>query len=299
MSFEKTRLFSSFEENEEFEAQRTEKQEYSEEERNLDCGLSKEVINDLDAARCTGEELFLSRIGSKFASDVEQALPKICHELDTDTNDWELLVSPIKKIIISEFTGNFEELLSMLDKFKSVSSVQVQSMVSINKILITSNHRVSYTLEINRCSAFALDIEKDLILPKIKIRKSLLDNIGMFGSVSVITGIEEWFEGITASGNTHYLPLVEFYAEKRFNSVYIFNKVFGTKLRSLNNINCSIDYYCNDGKLEDAIKFTRYGSYFISETPFVTLTMKIEHGDFKTDAVEVDIAVLKGSSEYE
>lgn len=295
MSFEKTKLFSETEDDKSSDIQISEEEKRpTEEEGHLDSGVESEDIEDSDYLKIDEDKLYFDRVGKKFARNVEQ---RIVAMSNGQISSWEDTSDSIREIHIREYTGDFNSLLDMLSKFNCLRYVKIESMLSVDVAILHENYKDSYTIEIEECSLLKLDIGERNRLPKIKIKKSLCDEIGIFRSISIVTGMEEWFEEVTNIGSTEYTEQVEFVLGKRFNKVYLFNQLFGTKLRSLRSVECDIECTTSseDFDVEDILHTTRFGSYFTEKASLI-ITMELKHGDFNSGKLEVNHYFSEGDS---
>lgn len=295
MSFKKTKLFSEAEDDKSSDIQVSEEEKRPAEEEYADSGVEVKDIEDLDYLRVDEDKLYFDRVGKKFARNVESRLVSMSKG---QISNWEEASDNVKEIYIEEYTGDFNSLLDMLSKFTSLRYAKIESMLSVDVAILHENYKDSYTIEIEECSLLKLDIGGGNKLPKIKIKKSLCDEIGMFRSILIVTGMEEWFEEVTNVDSTEYTKQVEFVLGKRFNKVYLFNQLFGTKLRSLRSVECDMECIpsSKDFNIEDILKTTRFGSYF-TERASITLTMELKHGDFSSGKLEVNHHFSEGDSD--
>lgn len=295
MSFKKTKLFSETGDDKSSDVQKSEEEKRPAEEEYADSGVEVKDIEDLDYLRVDENKLYFDRVGKKFARNVESRLVSMSNG---QISNWEEASDNVKEIYIEEYTGDFNSLLDMLSKFTSLRYVKIESMLSVDVAILHENYKDSYTIEIEECSLLKLDIGERNRLPKIKIKKSLCDEIGIFRSISIVTGMEEWFEEVTNIGSTEYTEQVEFVLDKRFNKVYLFNQLFGTKLRSLRSVECDIECTTSSGDfdVEDILHTTRFGSYF-TEKAFLIITMELKHGDFNSGKLEVNHYFSEGDSD--
>lgn len=254
-------------------------------------GVMAKDIEELDYFKIEDNRiLYLDRVGREFALSKDRKIKRISCNSDEDS---EMVIYKIEEIFIEEFTGNFEELFTLVDDFPSVKTIKVNSMVSVNEAKIDKSHKDNCVIEIGKCSIISLDesiLSSELNYPKVKIEESLLDEIGIFGKFVVKTGIEEWTEKVTDANSTRFNTQIELTVGKRFNGVTIFNKLYATKLRSLGKLDYNVELSpCNkEHNLEDMVEKTNWGYKLIRKSILFDILFSISNGEFESDKLEVE-----------
>lgn len=305
MSYEQTKLFSEGIESNDPEVRKTaiaDREQMFTEFR--DAGVPNKEIEELDSwvYREKTQTLSFDRIGREFALTVEKRLPNIVRSVISfkEDTDFEKEICNFKdsvsSIMIEEFTGNFEELLTMLDSFTSLKEVIVSNMLSLGVIEVNSNHRLNYKVTVDRCSAYKLGDgldSADLRYPKIRIEQSLMEEVGIFGNFIIKAGMEEWADKLLNIGPTEFTPQIELECFRRFNSITIFNKIFGTKLRSLKGLWYALKVmpYRPDGSLKGIVETTKFG-YKILKNERFSIYFGVGNGSYQIDSCEVDFMVV-------
>ena len=312
MSYDKTRLFSAYadglkpieyplegevfkkvnEEENKFEEQPKVKEEHKVEEREevMEADF-EEVDEDSKNIEFTPERVLkFNRIGKKIAQLAPNYLgdagflKKASKTVGVELETYEDLFREVAQIVIQEFTGNFDELLEFVNFFYNVKEVYINSMVSVKEISSTycvrENILNNCTIHINECSG--LPVTKRSSVPRIKITHSLVQEPGVYGNIYITGGLEDWHEEIMDKGETsNQLQVIDFKTYHRFNRVYLFNKIFGTRLRSIGDVKLSIAVNPEEGfsKTKFGWMFERLGDYFMS--------YDLEDGSYKFEGRQI------------
>lgn len=296
MSYEKTKLFSEGIESNDPEVRKAaiaDREQMFNEFR--DAGVANKDIEELDFWEYNKEthELYFDRIGREFALTIEKRLPRVVRSVITfkEDTDFEKEICKFKdsvtSIKIEEFTGNFEELLTMLDNFYNLKEARISNMLSLGVIEVKSNHRLNYEVTVNKCSAYKLGDElenSNLAYPKIRVNQSLMEEVGVYGNFVVKSGMEEWSESLIVWNHEEFQKEIELECFRRFNSVTIFNKLYGTKLRSLKGMDYELKVTpgLRQTSLEGIVETTKFG-YKILKNESFCMSFGVGIGQYNTD----------------